>query len=43
LIVSGAELADFFYAGRQLSAIIVPIEHHVGTLHNELLAKTLTG
>src|SRR6201991_2387106 len=28
----GAELADFFHAGRQLFAIVVPIEHHVRTL-----------
>jgi hypothetical protein len=27
-----AELTDFFHAGRQLFAIIVPIEHHVGIL-----------
>jgi hypothetical protein len=26
----GAELADLFDANRQLTAIIVPIEHHVG-------------
>src|ERR1700730_4384561 len=39
----GAELADLFHAGRQLCAIIVPIEHHVSILHSELLAKTFDG
>jgi hypothetical protein len=39
----GAELADFLHAGRQLFAIIVPIEHHVGILHIEQFAKTFNG
>jgi hypothetical protein len=39
----GAELADFFHGGRQLFAIIVPIEHHVGILHIEQFAKTFDG
>src|ERR1700704_5935386 len=39
----GAELADFLHAGRQLFAIIVPIEHHVGILTSNSWRRPLTG